>query len=246
MSKIVNVDPREIMLPKGEAYVRGKVDKNNLVRLAAYLTGKDWPFPPVELRKLPKPVKRGKKEFKLIALDGVHRTLLAQHSLGAVKLAALVNAKAEIGAKHATIPATISEMSDVDAEIEQLHRNLTHGAIVDKKKRDAWVRYLVRVRKVKPVTLAKRLHMTERSIFRMAAGTATKTGPRKKSVRRASSNGSSSNGAPPTWTAEGYFKMLADVARETKNHAADVSAYVKDHKDKLGWLEPMLDTLAGS
>jgi hypothetical protein len=218
--------------------------------MAAHLTGKDWPFPPIIVRKLDKPMKRKGKTYTIAIVDGVHRTMLALHSIEALKLAAL-GGKSALPAKYASIPVTVRDLSLLESEVEQLRTNLGHGDNVDKKHRDAWVKYLVKEKKIPAAKLAKELHITERSVFRMAAGTQTKTGPRKKSVKkdRATSNGNGDNGkeTAAAWTPEAHMAMIHTIAKLTKSHADEVTEYVKQNKDKVSpWLEPFLDTLAGS
>jgi hypothetical protein len=96
--------------------------------------------------------------------------------------------------------------------------------------------------------LAKKLHMTERSVFRMVRGDQTKEGPRKKAVKRtASSNGNGSAGERAEWTAGDFFSRLHAIAKDTKGHAEAITEYGKQHKDKLApWLDPFMDLLAGN
>jgi hypothetical protein len=123
---------------------------------------------------------------------------------------------------------------------------------VDKKHRDAWVKYLVKEKKIPTAKLAKELHLTERSVFRMAAGTQTKTGPRKKATKRikpTTGDNGKDNGKEKdesAWTVESYMHRLHALANDTKGHADAIGEHIKLHRDKLPWLEPMLDTLAGS
>lgn len=225
----------DLLFPKRNEYVRGSVKKENVERMQAALTGRDWPFPPILVRKLDKPEKRKGKEYTLKIVDGVTRTTVA------------------LLAKRTEIPATVEKMSETESDIQQLATNLSHGLLVDKKHRDAWVRYLVKVKKVKVPTLAKELHLTERTVFRMAAGKATKEGPRKKPVRRAKKT-AGEGGAGETaakvgaeWTAADFFTRLHALAKDTKGHAEAITEYGKQHKDKLApWLDGFMDLLAGN
>jgi ParB-like chromosome segregation protein Spo0J len=222
----------DLLFPKRTEYVRGSVKKENVERMRAAITGKDWPFPPIVVRKLDKPEKRKGKEYRLKIVDGVTRTTVA------------------LLEKRKDITATIEKMTDVEADITQLRTNLTHGLLVDKKHRDAWVRYLITERKVKPATLAKELHLTERTIFRMKKGTATKEGPRKKMAKRGKASGNG-NGASAEremeWTAADFYSQLHALAKSTKGHAEAITEYGKTNKDKLApWLDGFMDLLAGS
>lgn len=219
----------ELLFPKRTEYVRGTVKKENVDRLRAALTGKDWPFPPILVRKLDKPEKRKGREYHYKIVDGVTRTTVAMLE------------------KRPTIPAVTEKMTDVESDITQLRTNLTHGMLVDRKHRDAWVRFLVKERKVKPATLARELHLTERSIFRMAKGTQTKTGPRKLAKRRAAAakEAAEKNGRVE-WTAADFFSSLHALYKDSKGHNDAIMEYAKQHKDKLsGWLDPFMDVLAG-
>lgn len=221
----------DILFPKRNEYVRGSVKKDNVDRMRAAITGKDWPFPPILVRRLDKPEKRKGKEYRLKIVDGVTRTTVA------------------LLEKRKKIPVTIEKMTDVESDITQLRTNLTHGLLVDKKHRDAWVRYLLTERKVKPATLAKELHLTERTIFRMKKGTATKTGPRKKATKRgaAGSNGAGATERETAWTAANFYSQLHAIAKSTKGHAEAITEYGKTNKDKLApWLDAFMDLLAGS
>jgi ParB-like chromosome segregation protein Spo0J len=229
MAQMIKVE--DILIPKGNVYVRGKVNKDNLERMSAAITGKDWPFPPIKLRRLEEPVKRKGREYHLVVIDGVHRTITA------------------LNHKRTEIPSVIEKMSEVEAEVEQLRTNLSHGLLVDKKHRDRWVRFLVKERKVKVSDLSKELHMTERSIFRMVKGGQTKEGPRKKSKRKSKASAESKDTQTKVeWTPADYFKRLQAMAKETKAPNGEALAeYIKQNKDKLApWLDPFMDLLAGN
>lgn len=226
-----NILVADLLFPKRTEYVRGSVKKENVERMRAVITGKDWPFPPILVRRLDKPEKRKGKEYKLKIVDGVTRTTVA------------------LMEKRKEIPADIQKMSDVESDVTQLSTNLSHGLLIDKKHRDAWVRFLVKERKVKVPTLAKLLHMTERSVFRMVRGTATKDGPRKKAVKKtAATNGAGTAAQDESaWTAADFYSQLHAIAKSTKGHAEAITEYGKTHKDKLAsWLDPFMDLLAGS
>lgn len=225
-----NVLVADILFPKRNEYVRGSVKKDNVDRMRAAITGRDWPFPPVLLRRLDKPEKRKGKEYKLKLVDGVTRTTVA------------------LLEKRKEIPADIQKMSDVESDITQLSTNLSHGLLVDRKHRDAWARYLVKERKVPVGKLAKELHMTERSVFRMVKGTQTKSTPRKKATKRGSTNGSASaQREEMEWTAAAFYSQLHAMAKSTKGHAEAITEYGKTNKDKLApWLDSFMDLLAGN
>jgi len=220
----------DILFPKRNEYVRGSVKKDNVDRMRAAITGKDWPFPPILLRRLDKPEKRKGKEYTLKLVDGVTRTTVA------------------LLEKRKDIPATIQKMSDVESDITQLSTNLSHGLLVDRKHRDAWARYLVKERKVPVGKLAKELHMTERSVFRMVKGTQTKSTPRKKATKRsAGGNGASAEREEMEWTAGAFYAQLHALAKSTKGHAEAITEYGKANKDKLApWLDSFMDLLAGN
>lgn len=229
-----NILVADLLFPKRTEYVRGSVKKDNVDRMRAAITGRDWPFPPILVRRLPKPEKRKGKEYTLKIVDGVTRTTVA------------------LLEKRKEIPATIEKMSDVDSDITQLRTNLTHGLLVDKKHRDAWVRYLITERKVPVAKLAKELHLTERTIFRMKKGTATKEGPRKKATKKTGKggdNGASAEREEVAWTPAVFFSALHALAKTTKDkaNAEGVAVYAKANKDKLAtWLDPFMDLLAGN
>lgn len=219
----------DLLFPKRAEYVRGSVKRENVERMRAAITGKDWPFPAILVRKLDKPEKRKGKEYTLKIVDGVTRSTVA------------------LLEKRKTIPATIEKMSDVESDIAQLRTNLAHGLLVDKKHRDAWVRYLIVEKKVSPKKLAGELHMTERSIFRMKKGTQTKSGPRKKATRRVAGSAVSVRETPREWSAADFYAQLHALAKDTKGHAEAITEYGKSHKDKLAtWLDPFMDLLAGN
>lgn len=219
----------ELLFPKRTEYVRGTVKKENVDRLRGMLTGKDWPFPPILVRKLDKPEKRKGREYYYKIVDGVTRTTVAMLE------------------KRPVIPAVVEKMSDTESDITQLKTNLTHGMLVDRKHRDAWVRFLVKERKVKPSSLARELHMTERSIFRMARGTQTKVGPRKKAAKRRAVEAAAEKMARANeWTAADFFSGLHALYKDSKGHGDAITEYAKQHKDKLApWLDPLMDLLAG-
>lgn len=223
-----NILVADLLFPKRNEYVRGSVKKDNVDRMRAAITGRDWPFPPILVRRLDKPEKRKGKEYKLKIVDGVTRTTVA------------------LLEKRKEIPADIQKMSDVESDITQLSTNLTHGLLVDRKHRDAWVRYLVKERKVPVGKLAKELHMTERSVFRMAKGTQTKSTPRKTATKRGSGNGASAE-RETEWTAAAFYSQLHALAKSTKGHAEAITEYGKTNKDKLApWLDSFMDLLAGN
>lgn len=253
MSQMVNV--LDLLIPKKNEYVRGKIDKKNVVRIASAITGKDWPLPAITVRKLAKPVKRGKKEYTLAPVDGVHRTIVALSTLtpewtkkvnGWLKDAGL-DAMPK-GVKFDKIPANVGTFTDVEADVEQLRSNITHGQMLDKKKRDEWVKYLLTKKKMSAETLAKMLHMTKRSVYRMAKGEQTSTEPRKPkgSATNGKSNGNGAKHAPEPekWTAEQYFKNLRAMSRELDANKPAIAAYVKSNGDGLGWLADFTAALA--
>lgn len=221
-----NVLVADLLFPKRTEYVRGSVKKDNVDRMRAAITGKDWPFPPILIRRLDTPEKRKGKAYTLKIVDGVTRTTVA------------------LLEKRKEIPATIEKMTDVESDITQLSTNLTHGLLVDRKHRDAWVRYLTKERKVPVAKLAKELHMTERSVFRMAKGTQTKVGPRK--ARGGGEAASAKMQMQAEWTAADFYSQLHALAKSTKGHAEGITEYGKTHKDKLAaWLDSFMDLLAG-
>lgn len=227
-----NVLLADLLFPKRNEYVRGSVKKENVERMRAAITGKDWPFPAILVRKLDKPEKRKGKEYRLKIVDGVTRTTVA------------------LLEKRKDIPATIEKMTDVESDITQLSTNLSHGLLVDRKHRDAWARYLVKERKVPVAKLAKELHMTERSVFRMVKGTQTKDTPRKKATKRSAKSSGAGGGAEREemeWTAGGFYSQLHALAKSTKGHAEAITEYGKTNKDKLApWLDSFMDLLAGN
>lgn len=224
-----NVLVADLLFPKRNEYVRGSVKKENVERMRAAITGKDWPFPAILVRKLDKPEKRKGKEYRLKIVDGVTRTTVA------------------LLEKRKEIPANVEKMSDVESDITQLSTNLSHGLLVDRKHRDAWARYLVKERKVPVAKLAKELHMTERSVFRMVKGTQTKDTPRKKATKRAASAANTKSEEGMEWTAGSFYSQLHALAKSTKGHAEAITEYGKTNKDKLApWLDPFMDLLAGN
>lgn len=227
-----NILVADLLFPKRNEYVRGSVKKENVDRMRAAITGRDWPFPPILVRRLDKPEKRKGKEYRFKIVDGVTRTTVA------------------LLEKRKEIACDVEKMTDVESDITQLRTNLTHGLLVDKKHRDAWVRYLITERKVPVAKLAKELHLTERTIFRMKKGTATKEGPRKKATKRtASGNGASAEREEVAWTPAVFFSALHALAKTTKDktNAEGLTAYAKANKDKLApWLDPFMDLLAGN
>ena len=103
MATMVKVS--ELYFPNRREYVRGTVNKLNRERLEAALVGKDWPFPPILVRKLDKPLKRKKMEYRLAIVDGVTRASIALRH------------------KIASIPADVRPMTDTEAAVEQLRLN---------------------------------------------------------------------------------------------------------------------------
>lgn len=225
-----NVLVADLLFPKRTEYVRGSVKKDNVDRMRAAITGRDWPFPPILVRRLDKPEKRKGKEYRLKIVDGVTRTTIA------------------LLEKRKNIPATIQKMSAVESDITQLSMNLSHGLLVDRKHRDAWARYLVKEHKVPVSKLAKDLHMTERSVFRMVKGTQTKTGPRQSSRGKTSGDAAGEKARlQAEWTAADFYSQLHAIAKSAKGHAEAITEYGKVNKDKLApWLDAFMDLLAGS
>lgn len=224
-----NILVADLLFPKRTEYVRGSVKKENVERMRAAITGRDWPFPPILVRRLDKPEKRKGKEYKLKIVDGVTRTTVA------------------LLEKRKEIPADIQKMSDVESDVTQLSTNLSHGLLIDKKHRDAWVRFLVKERKVKVPTLAKHLHMTERSVFRMVRGTATIDRPRKQATKKTAKTNGNGASAEMEWTAAAFYSQLHAIAKSTKGHAEAITEYGKTNKDKLApWLDSFMDLLAGN
>jgi len=226
---VTNILVADLLFPKRNEYVRGSVKKDNVDRMRASITGKDWPFPAIVVRRLDKPEKRKGKEYKLKIVDGVTRTTVA------------------LLEKRKEIPCDIQKMTDVESDVMQLSTNLSHGLLVDRKHRDAWARYLVKERKVPVGKLAKELHMTERSVFRMVKGTQTKSTPRKKATKRGGGNGASPEREEMEWTAAAFYSQLHALVKSTKGHAEAITEYGKTNKDKLApWLDSFMDLLAGN
>lgn len=216
------------LLPlKRSEYIRGKLDEQNLDRMrAARDAGREWPFPPIVVRKLDKPKKVKGVEYTHAIVDGEHRRFLA------------------VEAKKSEIVVEVVKLTPAMADLEALRTNLEHGALLDKKKRGPWVTRLVKVHKMKVPGIAKLLHMTPRSVYRMVAGTDVKKGPRKKSEKkgRASDAAGGENGV--TWSVEQFFTTLAAVSKEARKHADAVQTFYKAHKDKLATVvDPLLEVL---
>lgn len=220
----------ELLPLKRSEYIRGKLDEKNLDRMRGALTGRDWPFPAIRVRVLDKPRKVKGVEYKLGIFDGEHRRFLAVES------------------KRESIPAIVEKMSDTEADIEALGINIAHGALLDKKKRGKWVKHLVKDRKVKVPVLAKKLHLTTRSIYRMlkdAEGmnrTAKKVA--KKKAKATGGEGEETEERAVSWTVEAFFVTLAAVTKEARKHADAVQTFYRAHKDKLDThVGPLLEIL---
>jgi hypothetical protein len=243
----------ELLIPRRNEYVRGSIKRDNLIRIASAFTGKGYPeaLPPILVRKLVKPVKRGKREYKLAVVDGVHRATLAlmsQSEAGLRKLNEMLRDRkleAFKGGKIDALPARVEEMSETEAEVEQMRTNLAHGLLLDKKHRDAWARHLVKNRGIDVAKLARLLHLTERSVYRMVKGEQTKVGPRKKAARRAAEgNGAEAEAKAEKFTPESYFKTLRTMAKEAKANAPALTGYLKAHHEEIAkWLDPLVDVL---
>ena len=217
-------------LKRGE-YIRGKLDEKNLSRMREALTGRDWPFPAIRVRVLDKPRKVKGVEYKLAIFDGEHRRFIATE------------------AKRDTIPATVEKVSDTESEILALETNITHGMLLDKKKRGKWVKRLVKDRKVKVPALAKKLHLTPRSIYRMLKDVEGMNRPAKKAkkakkVTEPGEGGEGSEQRAATWTVEGFFQTLAGVTKEARKHADAIQTFYRAHKDKVEpHVGPLLEIL---
>ena len=215
-------------LKRGE-YIRGKLDEKNLTRMREALTGRDWPFPAIRVRMLDKPRKVKGVEYKLAIFDGEHRRFLATE------------------AKRESIPAIVEKISDTESEILALETNITHGMLLDKKKRGKWVKRLVKDRKVKVPVLAKKLHLTPRSIYRMLKDVEGMNRPSKKAkkVKKAGSEGGEGGEErAATWTVEGFFQTLAAVTKEARKHADAIQTFYRAHKDKVEpHVGPLLEIL---
>jgi hypothetical protein len=219
----------ELLPLKRSEYIRGKLDVKNLDRMRGALTGRDWPFPAIRVRVLDKPRKVKGVEYKLAIVDGEHRRFLATE------------------AKRESIPALVEKMSDTEADIEALGINISHGALLDKKKRGKWVKRLVKDRKVKVPVLAKKLHLTTRSIYRMLKDVEGMNRPAKKAKKKAKAGGEATEAAAEkaaTWTVEGFFHTLAGVTREAKKHADAIQTFYRANKDKVEpHVGPLLEIL---
>lgn len=216
-------------LKRGE-YIRGSLDQKNLSRMREALTGRDWPFPAIRVRVLDKPRKVKGVEYKLAIFDGEHRRFIATE------------------AKRESIPAIVEKVSDTEADIEALSINITHGALLDKKKRGKWVKRLVKERKVKVPVLAKKLHLTPRSIYRMLKDVEGMNRPTKKAKKVKKAGGEGGEGgeerAASAWTVEGFFQTLAAVTKEAKKHADAIQTFYRAHKDKVEpHVGPLLEIL---
>lgn len=214
----------ELLPLKRSEYIRGKLDEKRLADMRGAMTGRDWPFPPIRVRILEKPRKVKGVEYRLDIPDGQHRRFLA------------------VEAKRQSIPAIVEKMSETEADILALETNITHGLLIDKKKRGKWVKHLVKERKVKVDTLAKKLHMTTRSIYRMLKDVQVIDRPRKKASRKAR-NGDTTP-TESAWTVESFFQTLAGVTKEARKHADVVQTFYRAHKDKLeAHVGPLLEIL---
>lgn len=218
----------ELLPLKRSEYIRGKLDEKNLDRMRGAMTGRDWPFPAIRVRTLDKPRKVKGVEYKLAIFDGEHRRFIA----------------AEFKREH--IPAIVEKMSDTEADIAAFDLNITHGALLDKKKRGKWVKHLVKDRKVKVDTLAKKLHLTTRSIYRMLKDVEGLNKPAKKPKKKAgkAAEGKGGEARPVSWTVESFFQGLAAVTKEARQHADAVQSFYRAHKDKLEpHVGPLLEIL---
>lgn len=224
-----DMKPSELLPLKRADYIRGKLDQKNLDRMRGAVTGRDWPFPPIRVRILDKPKKVKGVEYKLAIVDGEHRRALA------------------VEFKRESIPAVVEKMSETDADILAFEVNMTHGMLLDKKKRGEWVKHLVKDRKVKVDMLAKKLHMTARSIYRMVRDTQVIDRPRKKVVKKKASTTKDSWTAEPiipSWTPEGFFMSLAAITKDARKHADAVQTFYRANKDKLeAHVGPLLEIL---
>jgi ParB-like chromosome segregation protein Spo0J len=215
-------------LKRGE-YIRRKLDEKNLDRMRGAITGRDWPFPAIRVRSLDKPRKVKGVTYTLAIIDGEHRRFLATES------------------KRLTIPAIVEKMSETEADIVALETNITHGLLLDKKKRRLWVKHLIKDRKVKVPMLAKKLHLTPRSIYRMLKDTEEMNRPAKSAAKRTKKGKPENEGAEErsvSWTVEGFFTSLAAVTKEARQHADEVQTFYRAHKDKLeAHVGPLLEIL---
>lgn len=216
----------ELLPLKRSEYIRGKLDPKNLDHMRQALTGKDWPFPAIRVRSLDKPRKVKGVEYRLAIIDGEHRRFLATES------------------KRTTLPAVVEKLTDTEADIAAFDLNDKHGALLDKKKRGRWVKHLVKDRKVKVEVLAKKLHLTTRSIYRMLSDAKGLNKPSTKPKRKAKPSEESKSVTEVSWTVEGFFTTLAGVTKEARKHADAVQTFYRAHKDKLeAHVGPLLEIL---
>lgn len=213
---------------KRSEYVRGKLDEKNLERMrAARDAGREWPFPPIQVRKLDKPRKVKGVEYQYQIIDGEHRRFLA------------------IEVKKSELLADVVKLSDAQADVDALRLNLTHGALVDYRKRGKWVKRLVKVRKLKVDAIAKMLHLTKRSVYRMVKDAEGMNRPEKPRAAKASKETAGTK--PPqevSWTAESFFASLAALTKEARKHADAVQSFYRQHKDKVApHVDPLLELL---
>lgn len=222
-----------LVLPlKRRDYLRGKLDEKNLERMrAARDAGREWPFPPIQVRKLDKPRKVKGREYQYQIVDGEHRRFLA------------------VEAKKSEVAADVVKLTPAQADVEALRINITHGAQVDYRKRGKWVKEkLVKVHRMKVDQIAKLLHLTKRSVYRMvkdaegmnrpAKGARAAKGQRPESAAR------EAHADAATWTPESFFAALASLTKEARRHADAIQTFYRQHKDRVSpHVDPLLEIL---
>lgn len=190
-----------ILIPNRRDYVRGSVDPRNLDAMRAAADGQKWPFPPILLRALEKPVKRKKTEYSLRLVDGMHRTLLAREL------------------KMVSIPAEVEKMSDQAEMVAQLRTNLVHGQRLDPKHRNRWVLHLTD-QKMTYDQIAKLLKYSRRQVIRMANEAKGKPAAQKRK-RQEEKDEIAAKGEKPaevTFTPQVWFEHFFAVAETGSKH----------------------------
>lgn len=190
-----------------------------------------WPFPPILVR--PVTVDAAKKGDKPITvyeiMDGAKRTRAAQ----ALKLD--------------KIPATIQKADDSEAALAQLTENARHGQVLDRDKRNAWIKYLARDLKLSTRRIAAAIGLSQPSVSRIIAGRQAtgETGARKLAAQRRRRGAGRASQRRVEWTPTVFLREFEALVREFEQHQAEITEAVAQMDRDLKVSQPFL-TWVGS
>ena len=223
MSNIITVNPKNLVFPKGDAYVRRGVNDAHVETFEGMMTGKTWPASLGTITVVAKLDKDNKPTGEYVVLDGQHRATAALN-IGLTEVpAALYTPKSEREAFEFQVSSNMGRGADLDAR---------------PKDRDHAIKVCRTVFKMDLAEIGALFNLNKSSVSRIlrdmqASGrkaTHTKKGKGKKKGKKVARATESADALKPSDVIPAMRRLAAIIA----DNVAPIAAHIERRKAKWG------------